>query len=400
MKKPSLHDQPTPAGTNLEHAKYHNRRVVIETVRLHGTLTRAEIARLTALTAQTVSNIVSELQASGMITAHGPVKVGRGQPATPLTINPDGAYSIGIELDHQSLIGVLVDLAGKLRGRIAMPVSRPTPAVAMPMIVEVVQQLRQQVDIDWERMLGIGLVMPGPFGVENMSSKGPTTLPGWDNFDVETELQQLTSLPVLLENDANAAAIGERLYGVAKSLNNFAYVFIGTGLGAGLFLNGSLYRGQAKNAGEIGHMVVMPEGRACYCGNKGCLERYVSLDAAYEILQIPESEQHSPDILLQNPQAFDEWLKIAVPALRQGINIIESMLDIESIVLGGFLPAPLLERLIAALDPLPVSIRSDYAASNRLRVGVTGTDTAALGAAALPIFDEFNPRYDVLLKAN
>lgn len=395
MDTPHFHDQQTPSGTNLTHARSHNRRVVIEAVRLHGSLTRAEIARLTALTPQTVSNIVGELQASGMIVAHETVKAGRGQPATPFSICPDGAYSIGIQLDHQSLIGVLVDLAGRTRARVALQVDRPAPAVAMPLLGQVVQQLRAEAAIDWQRMLGIGLVMPGPFGVEGMSSLGPTTLPGWTGFDVENVLQHSTGLRVLLENDANAAAIGERLYGVARNLNNFAYVFIGTGLGGGMFLNGSLYRGAAKNAGEIGHMVVMPDGRACYCGNHGCLERYLSLDALQEHLQQLPGKH---DIATLTQQDIDGWLQVAVPPMRQAINILETMLDVECIVVGGFLPEPILTRLLAALPPLHSSVRSGYSAQERILKGSSGVDTAALGAAALPIFDEFNPQYDVLLK--
>ena len=114
------------AGTNLEHARAHNRRAVIETIRLNGQLTRAEIARLTALTPQTVSNIAAELLDGGMLLAGEPIREGaRGQPAIPLSINPDGAYSLGIQLDTQSLIAVAVHLAGQCRARVEAPVRRP-----------------------------------------------------------------------------------------------------------------------------------------------------------------------------------------------------------------------------------------------------------------------------------
>ena len=393
----SNHDPQTLAGTNLVYARSHNRRVVIEAVRLHQSLTRAEIARLTALTPQTVSNIVGELQASGMITAHETIKAGRGQPATPFTICPDGAYSIGVQLDHQSITGVLVDLAGRIRARVAIAVERPTPEIAMPLLDHVVQQLRTDANVDWQRMLGIGLVMPGPFGVEGMSSIGPTTLPGWSGFDIETALEQRTGLRVLLENDANAAAIGERLYGVARTLSSFAYVFIGTGLGGGIFLNGNLYRGVAKNAGEIGHMVVTPDGRPCYCGNHGCLERYVSLDALQEHLR---QSGLPPDIDALTDAQIDAWLVEAVPPLRQAINILEAMLDIECVVLGGFVSERILNRLLVALPPLYASVRSGFGPPQRILKGCTGADTAVLGASALPIFDEFNPKFEALLKHN
>ena len=102
---------------------------------------------------------------------------------------------------------------------------------------------------------------------------------------------------MIVENDATAAAIGERLHGVARNLDSFVYLFIGTGLGAGLFLGGHLFKGSAHNAGEIGHMIVEPDGRPCPCGNRGCLERYLSLRAAYECLKLPDADHAAPEML-------------------------------------------------------------------------------------------------------
>jgi len=218
--------------------------------------------------------------------------------------------------------------------------------------------------------------------------------------DISREL----GLQVLLENDANAAAIGERLYGVARTLRSFVYMFVGIGLGAGIFLDGRLYKGGGGNAGEIGHMIVVPDGRQCSCSNRGCLERYLSLRAAYEALAITDHDRATPDILL-NPSRADAprveaWLDSVTGPLRRGINILESVLDTEAIIIGGFLPTPLIEKLVAALDPLPVSVGARLGRRPaRVLIGMAGYDTTALGAAALPIFDEFNPQYDVLLKA-
>ena len=210
------------SGTNLEHARVHNRRVVIEAVRLHGTLTRAELARITALTPQTVSNIVAELQQMGLLTSHEPRRAaGRGQPAVPVSLNPASAWSIGIHLDHQTLIIVLVDLTGEIHFRRLILVQKPQPGATFARIAEVVQEMKALPGLDWSRVLGIGVVMPGPFGVEGISSTGPTTLNGWEGVDVASELERISGLPVTLENDATVAAIGERFHGVARQLNSF-----------------------------------------------------------------------------------------------------------------------------------------------------------------------------------
>jgi len=387
------------SGTNLEHARAHNRRVVIEAIRLNGELTRAELARLTALTPQTVSNIVAELGQAGILSSHLPRHVGgRGQPAVPITLNPDSAYSIGIHLDHQTLLIVLVDLAGSVRFRRLCLVQKPQPGATLALIKLLLTEMKQQVPIDWSKMLGIGVVMPGPFGVEGISSQGPTTLHGWENVDVVAELSAATGLPVTLENDATVAAIGERFHGIAKQLDSFIYLYIGTGLGAGIFTDGHIYTGHAHNAGEVGHMVVQPDGRLCSCGNRGCLERYLSLQAAYEACGLNPMTAMPEDLLTVDEGCFDSWVASVLPATRQGINILECVFDAEAVIIGGQMPQPLVEKIVSRLAPLLQSVRSKYRDGSRVRIGMSGTDTAALGAAALPIFDEFNPQYEVLLK--
>ena len=393
------------AGTNLEQARSHNRRVVIEAVRLNGALSRAEIARLTALSSQTISNIVAELEQSGILKAAAPRRAGRGQPATPLSIDPDGAYSIGLQLDHQMLVGVLADLSGRIRARAAEAVDQPGPDSALPAMRRMVAKLRKTrgLDPDPDCLLGIGVAMPGPFGVEGITSVGPTALPGWQDFPLAAELQRATGLPVIVENDATAAAIGERLHGAARQLTSFVYLFVGTGLGAGLILGGQLYRGNARNAGEIGHMIVEPGGKPCVCGNRGCLERYLSLRAVYEWLKLPDPDHASPELLTEllarGDKRLEAWIDSVIAPMRRAINILESVLDPDAIVLGGFMPLPLLQRLYDRLEPLPPSVgaRRDRT-SPRILLGAAGRESSVLGAAALPIFDEINPQYDVLLK--
>lgn len=391
------------AGTNLEQAKSHNRRVVIEAIRLNGAISRADIARLTALSSQTVSNIVEELEKARFLKAEPAGRPVRGQPAVPYSIDADGAYSIGLQLDHQLLVGVVTDLSGLIRARIEKKVDRPAPAEAMPVLAATAAELLRDFPSGRARLLGIGLAMPGPFGVQGLTSVGPTALPGWEDFPIAAELERLTGIPVIVENDATAAAIGERLHGVARRIGSFIYIFIGTGLGAGLFLDGHLYKGSGHNAGEIGHMVVDPNGLACACGKRGCLERYVSLRAAYDFLGLPDADHASPGLLeelhAQGDERIAAWIAAAVEPLRHVISTLELTLDPETVVLGGFMPVALIERLVERLDPLPLSVSAGGKRSvPRVLIGATGKETSVLGAAALPIFGEFAPRFDVLLK--
>jgi predicted NBD/HSP70 family sugar kinase len=389
----------TTTGTNAEHSRQHNRRVILEAVRLAGRLTRADLTRLTSLTAQTVSNIVSELQSEGMLLAHAPEKGARGQPAVPLSINPEGGFSIGFHVEQHCIIGVLLNLLGETLAQVTLPVRYPTYDEARPLILQVIEDFRRQRPAG--RFIGAGIALPGPFNVEGISSVGPTALSGWDGPDIAQRLQPLAGMPVLLENDATCAAMGERLHGLASEVQNFVHLFIGSGLGAGMYLGNRLYAGHWHNAGEIGHMTVIANGKACSCGNQGCLERYISIAALMEHLG-RDTDQNLSAEDLDDPQlssAIDTWLDEAVPALRQAINILESLLDPQTILISGFLPEALLKELIRRLEPLSRSISSRADRQYpRVQLGSAGSDAVAVGAAALMILAEISPDYEALLK--
>jgi predicted NBD/HSP70 family sugar kinase len=399
MQTPAKSNKPT-TGTNLEHARLHNRRVVLEAIRQAGRLTRADLTRITSLTAQTISNIVAELLDESKLSAHAPEKTARGQPPIPLSINPDGGYSIGFHVEQHQIVAVLLDLKGAMRSRRVFSVSYPTFAEALPVLMKGIEAFRRKVKP--ERLLGIGIALPGPFGVEGMSAVGPTAMPGWDDPQSLASLREMAGLPVLMENDATAAAMGERLYGIAGGLKDFAYLFVGHGLGAGLYLDNRLYSGHWHNAGEIGHVIVMPNGKSCYCSKQGCLERYVSGASLLEHLGIKADRNVSDLDLSERKYAagIKRWLAEAVPALRHAVGILESLLDPETIVVGGTLSNDILERLIEQSMPLfpSVSVRAARAQA-RLQLGTAGPDCVALGAAALIVLAELSPDYQALLKA-
>lgn len=399
MHTPSKPNKPT-TGTNLEHARLHNRRVVLEAIRQAGRLTRADLTRITSLTAQTISNIVAELLDEAKLFTHAPEKTARGQPPIPLSINPDGGYSIGFHVEQHQVVAVLLDLKGTTRGRRVFAVSYPTFAEALPLLMKGVDGFRRKVST--ERLLGIGIALPGPFGVQGMSAVGPTSMPGWDDPQSLAALRDMSGLPVLVENDATAAAMGERLYGVAGGLKDFGYLFVGHGLGSGLYLDNRLYSGHWRNAGEIGHVVFTPNGKPCYCGKQGCLERYVSGASLLEHLGTG-ADRNLSDLDLserQHAAGVGRWLAEAAPALRHAVGMLESLLDPETVLVGGTLSDDILGRLVEQAHPLfpSVSVREERTLA-RLQLGTAGHDCVALGAAALVVLAELSPDYHALLKA-
>ncbi len=389
-------------GTNLGYARSHNRRAVLEAVRRGGASTRAEIARETGLTGQTISNIVRDLEAGGLLMAEGRRRGSRGQPSVPYRVDPAGAWSLGFHLDHRAVRGALIDLTGRTVALAERPALQPSPDAAVSILPALARELVAMGRVSPDRGLGAGLALPVRFGVGAITTAGPTTLPGWDDPTALERISKALAMSVLVENDGTAAAIREKLAGVAHDLDSFVCLFVDDGLGAGIFLGGQPWRGASLNAGEIGHMIVEPGGLPCPCGNRGCLERYVSLRAAYEaVLEDPDAG--SPERLEKLVQDGDvrlaAWARSAGPSLARAVNIIESTLDPETIVIGGPIPRGLADWLIAAVDPLPISVgsRADRAFP-RLMAGGTGPNLAALGAASLSVFDEINPRFDLLFK--
>jgi predicted NBD/HSP70 family sugar kinase len=367
-------------GTNQEFGRPYNRRIVLETIRRHGPIERAEIARRVGLTVQTVANIIRELEDLDLVMGERAAPRGRGSPATSLMLNPGGAYAVGVHVTPLGLEAALIDLSGTIVAEEKIAMAGPDPQSSFAAIGKLAHDFRGLVK--GKRMLGLGLAMPGPFDVESMSFVGSTTLEGWRGVAIEERLKQATGLPSFVEADHAAAAMGEHLYGVGKDFRDFYYLYFGVGLGGCMMLDGMPWRGAGRNAGEIGHVPLVTGGEACPCGNRGCLERYLSIDAYRRRLPVT---------------GRGGWIAEAAPLLRSAIATIENLFDPETIIAGGMAEDDLLAELIEAADPLPSSIsqRKDRAAP-RLSLSASGHNAVLKGAAALAVTGALSPRFGVL----
>ncbi|SLN75824.1 ROK family transcriptional regulator [Oceanibacterium hippocampi] len=391
----------TRSGTNLEHARGYNRRLVLEIVRLQGPLGRTEIARRTGLSVQAIHNIVGDLVEAGLVRRRRAEAGGRGQPAAEILIDPAGAYTVGISFDHRRLVTVLVDLAGSQLGLEEHSLARPDPESVLGLIGGSVGRLVRGYPV--QRIWGAGVVIPALIEQARPVSFGPSSLPEWDGFPLAETLGRRIGLPVYMENDATAAAVGEHLHGVGQRLRDFFYIYIGVGIGAGLIVGGEPYRGASGHAGEFGHLPVVPDGLPCQCGNRGCLERYVSLSAAQARLTgAPEgSEAVVPERLAEafaaGDPTLDAWISDAAGHLRRAVTMVENLFDPERVVIGGILPEPILDALLARMRPLAPSVRGPRDDSAiRLSKAEVGLETPALGAAALPLHDGLTPSFRLI----
>ena len=388
-------------GTTQQSSAPYNRRIVLDVIRRQGTISRREIVDLVSLSPQTVANITNDLQAIGLIVARRLTGArSRGQPPIAFELNPNAGNSIGISLEPGRVSAALVNLVGEILERRGVDVDTHDQRRVLTSILALIRELRRRPAAS-ERVWGVGVALPGPLVKTDISFVGPTVLEGWTDLSIFDELRDATRLQVFYNVDSVAAALGETLFGVARSLDTFFYMHFGVGLGGTLVVNRSAYRGANGNATEIGHIPAVPGGKACYCGNAGCLERYLSLHSLAEALGVSDATDRDARIVAQLQRSTDPalqaWCRDAADRLRDAVCVIENMLDPVTIVIGGSAPKLLVERLVALAQPLHHSVRGGVAMpATRILLSEHQQDSSILGAAVLPIYDLLSPRFEVL----
>ncbi len=369
-----------------------SRALILETVRLGAPITRVEIAAATGLTAAAVSQRVSELICQGLIRESRRRVPKRGQPPIELVIQSGAAYMLGVHLEHSLLTAVLVDLDGTVLGELTRFHTGPEPCEVLARAAGMCRTLLGQRGLAPENLLGVGLASVGPLELGGGTVNAPRFFPdSWQRLPLRQNLADALGTAVFLDNNATAAAIGEYWYGDGRLYANFLFVHIGVGVGGGLFLDGRVYRGSSFNAGEFGHMVVGPERpEPVFAGTRGSLESYASLfalkhdlgEAVYKNLERAFTEQN---------EALLAWLEQAARLFALALVSADNLLDLGAVIFGGLLP----EALNAYLVTRVCSHRAAFSnlrgrpARARCLPARTIFNSAALGAAMLPVYDAF-----------
>lgn len=386
-------------GTNLVYTKQYNLRIVHEVIRQFGPISRADIARHTALTGQTISNLVKELLELSLIVEAEQKRQGRGAPSTSLAINPEAAFSVGLDFNRDHLTGVLVDLAGNVRQRAHVELELPTPERALDLMAETVEALIEKQRLSLASIWGVGIGVPGPM---HHGDKGddeyvinPTAFPGWHNIPLASWARERLGLPVFLENNATAAAVGEHWYGAGQQLTTFFYLFFGSGLGGGLVMNGRPYEGFTGNAGEIGYFPAMMNGDSPHTG------MHFNLPRLYELLRGTNAKRPADldPLLAAGHPVLLEWMDVAADYLTGLVLSVEYLIDPEAIFYGGHLTDAMLKGLMERVaSALPGRRIGGKVTGPHHLLATAGVDSAALGVATLPIYAYFAPAPQVLLK--
>lgn len=403
-------------GSNLERVSAFNQAVVLDLIRrAEAGLSRVELIGATGLSTQTVSNIARRLLDLGLIRESGKVHVPQGKPRTTLTIDPQSRFAIGVHLDPSRLTFVLLDLAGAVIHRSHIPVEAVAgPEETVARIASAVEDLINGAKILRERVLGVGIAAPGPIEFDQGAVVGPPMLTGWARVELRESLGKATGLPVFLEKDSTAAAHADLWVLDQRTDQNFVFIYLGSGTGAAVVLDGEVVRGSSNNVGEIGHFSTGDGGRMCGCGRTGCLGvsvmpvQLVMAAAEHGLVPGPVDE----DDLQQVAQRFEELAALAdggderaaalfleaAQRLARAVEDIANLLDTDAVVLGGPSWAPVAGRYLAVLRA---------ALSQRLAMGMIhqveargsdlGEDIAAIGAACIVLDHVLAPRAEGLL---
>ncbi len=344
-----------------------NHERVVELLRTRGPLTRAEIARLLDVSRATVSNVVGALYRDGLIVeSAGPEPPGppkQGRPGTLLTLNPAAGAVVGIDFGHTHIRVIVADLAHTVLAEQLRPLDRDHDARdSLRIAATLARDTLAAAGVKPGKVIGVGAGLPGPVNSLTGTVGSSSIAPSWVGLRPGDELGALLGLPVVVDNVGNLGALAEVTWGAGRGAQVAVYIKLGTGVGAGFVLGGRLFRGSCGTAAEFGHMTVDPAGRICRCGNRGCLETYVSLPALLDQLRARHGTELTAGDLIRHAAAGDRaCVRVLTDAghrLGTAIAVLGNLVNPDRVILGGELAAAyeiLLPPLRSALmrDALP-----------------------------------------------
>nr|WSX49246.1 ROK family transcriptional regulator [Streptomyces sp. NBC_00974] len=328
----------TPGSQSSLHRA--NLERVVRAVRLAGSLTQAEIARTTGLSAATVSNIVRELKEAGTVEVTDTSAGGRR--ARSVSLSGDAGIVIGVDFGHTHLRVAVGNLAHQVLAEESEPLDVDASWVdGFDRAEALVGRLIEGIGVGLDKVIGVGLGVPGPIDVESGTLGSTAILPGWAGINPRQELSRRLGVPVYVDNDANLGALGELVWGSGRGVKDLAYIKVASGVGAGLVINGQIYRGPGGTAGEIGHITLDESGPVCRCGNRGCLETFAAARYVLPLLQSSHGPELTMERVVELARGGDPGCRRVITDVGRhigsGVASLCNLLNPSRVVLGGSL---------------------------------------------------------------
>ncbi|APO66189.1 ROK family transcriptional regulator protein [Rhizobium gallicum] len=386
-------------GANQVRVRAYNERLVLSLVRLYGSLSKADIARRSGLSAQTVSVIMRELEREGVLSRGEPVRGRVGQPSIPMHLNPDAVYSFGVKMGRRSADLVLMDFVGRIRMQLHRTYAYPQPDEILAFIISGIRELESRLDErQRSRIAGIGIA--APFELWNWADEvgAPEgAMEVWRGFDLQAEVAARVSHPVYLQNDATSACGAELVFGVGPSYPDFVYLFIGSFIGGGIVLNSAIFSGRTGTAGAIGPLPVRGKN-----GENRQLLDIASIFVLENMLREkgidPEPLWYSADDWVDFGAPMETWIQDTAKALAQAIVAAASIIDFSAAVIDGGFPGWVRKRIVSATIREAAKLDLQGVVMPEIIEGVVGAQARAIGGASLPIFARYLTDQNVLFK--
>ena len=377
-------------GSNQSGMRDHNERLVLSLLRQQGALAKSDIARISGLSAQTVSVIMRALEQDGLLLRGEPLRGRIGQPSVPMSLARDGAFFFGLKIGRRSADLSLVDFLGQVRASRRCVYRYPTPGTVVSFVGEAVPDLLESLPAPLrDRVGGLGVAMPFQlWNWVNAVGAPQREMDAWRDFDIQVPLAAITGLPVYLQNDATSACGAELVFGTGDRPKDFLYFYFGYFIGGGLVLNGQLFLGRSGNAAGVGPLPLPgPAGglrRLFDVASMSVLAR--AMDAAGE----PSDHLwESPDEWLVSERILREWIDGAAEGLAIATLSAASLLELEAVLIDGWMPPDIRARITestrAALNRLDLSGITPVT----VREGTVGAQARSLGAAAIPLSQRY-----------
>jgi predicted NBD/HSP70 family sugar kinase len=387
-------------GTNQAGVRLYNERLVLSLLRRHRLLSKIEIARLTGLSPQTTSAIINRLEAEGLVLPGEPRRGRVGQPAIPYTLNPDGAFSVGLVIGRRSAELVLMDFTAGIRSRRRATYPFPDPARVMAFAAEASTEITRAMPSPARgRLAGLGVATPFDlWSWEAELGTPPGSLEGWREADVARDIAAMVGpLPVHVFNDATAACAAELSFGEeGRRRRDFLHVYLGAFVGGGVVLDGQLVPGRTGNAGAVGSMPISTGG-----GPQQLL-RVASLYALERRLAEAGGDASaiwlSPDDWSGFGAPLEAWIEEAARGLAEAAVAANAVIDFEAVVIEGAFPRDVRARLVGRVAEAIRALDRRGLSAFEVVEGSIGRDARAVGAAALPLLASFARDREVLFK--
>lgn len=377
-------------GTNQSGMRDHNERLVLSLVRRHGALAKSDIARMTGLSAQTVSVIMRGLEEEGLLARGQPVRGKVGQPSIPMSLAAEGAFFFGLKLGRRSADLVLTDFRGRMRAARRKVYRYPTPDAVVEFVSEAAPALAGELPAALRtRIMGMGVAMP--FQLWNWVSVlgvPQEEMDAWRTRDLAEELGAVVGLPVYVQNDATSACGAELIFGTGERPKDFLYFYFGTFIGGGLVMNGQLYLGRTGNAAAVGSIQVPAPG--------GGTRRLIDLASMSVLAEAMEAAGESSDHLWSQHDRWEvssgvlnPWLDQAAGALAQATLAAAALLEIEAVLIDGWMPVSVRAEMVRRTRGALLGLDLAGIEPPVIREGTVGADARALGAAAIPLSQRY-----------